>query len=221
MINSKNLYSLVDKYMQNVFDMMGNFSWITESKPFISCFQKGLTEVPRALNANVTILELSQNSITTIRKNDFAAYQLLMAIIIEENCANAYIYNTVASPCKSRYLEISSNAFKSLPNLKYLDISGNLIENIPANLPENLVILRIFFSTLGRLNSSRVRDLTSLQVVILSSNCFGDQSSTFCMENFSVANFTSQQLVIFGSLIQQSHKGSFTAVQQVIAWIGS
>ena len=190
MTNSKNLYSIVDKYMQNVFDITGNSSWITESKPFISCFQKGLTEVPRALNANVTILELSQNSITKIGKNDFAAYPSLMAIILEENCANVYIYNTVATPCKSHYLEISSNAFKSLPNLKYLDISGNLIKNIPANLPENLMILRIFFSPLGRLNSSRVRDLTLLQVVILSSNCFGGRSSTFCVENFSIANFT-------------------------------
>ena len=184
MTTSKNLYSIVDKYMQNVFDIMGNSSWITESKPFISCFQKGLTEVPRALNANVTILELSQNSITRIEEDDFAAYPSLMAIILEENCANVYIYNTVASPCKSHYLNISSSAFKSLPNLKYLDISGNLIENIPANLPENLVVLKIYFSTLGQLNSGLVQDLTSLQVVILSSNCFGGRSSTFCMKTF-------------------------------------
>ena len=189
--NSKNLYSLVGRYMQSMFDIMGNSSWITEPKPFISCFRKGLTEVPRALNTNVTILELSQNSITKIRRNDFVAYKSLIAIMIVENCAEAYIYNTeVQSPCKSRYLDISSNAFKSLSNLKYLDLSGNLMKDIPANLSKNLVVLDIFFSTLGRLKSSHIKDLTSLQILILSANCFGASSKIFCKQNFSIENFS-------------------------------
>ena len=169
---------------------MGNSSWITETKPFISCYQKGLTEVPRALNTSVTIFDLSQNLITRIGEHDFDAYKSLVAIKIVENCAFAHIYHTVVPPCRSSYLTISSTAFKPLSNLKYLDLSGNMIKNIPANLPKNLVVLNIFFSTLGRLNSDHVKDLTSLQIVILSFNCFGGFSKTFCQQNFSTENFT-------------------------------
>ena len=190
MTNSKNLYSVVGKYMQNVFDKMGNSSWITESKPFISCLRKGLAEVPRALNTNVTILDLNQNSITKIGKNDFVAYKFLMAIMMVENCAHAYIYHTVVTPCTSSYLEISSKAFESLLNLKYLDLSGNLIKNFPANLSKHLLVLNIFFSTLGRLNTSHVKDLTSLQVLIVSANCFGGNKNIFCKGNFSIENFS-------------------------------
>ena len=190
MTNSTNLYSLLDKNLQNAFDVIGNSSWMIDHMPFISCFQKGLTEVPKHLDTSVAILDLSQNSITKIRNNDFAAYKSLIAIMIVENCARlTYIIHTVVPLCKSSHLEISSNAFSSLSNLKYLDLSGNLIKNIPANLPHNLLVLNIFFCPLGRLNGSHVKDLTSLKIVILSYSCFGGGSRTFCKENFSIEHF--------------------------------
>ena len=184
------LYSLVSSKLQNAFEIVGNLSWTNDSNHFISCFQKGLTKVPTKLNSNVEILDLSQNSITKIEKDDFAAYKSLIAIMIVENCALAHIYYTNVPPCKSAYLEISPNAFHSLTKLKYIDLSGNLIKSIPENLPKNLLILNMFFCTLGVLNSSHVKDLNSLQVVVLSSNCFGGISKTFCRENFSLTNFS-------------------------------
>ena len=191
MTNSTNLYNLVDRKLQNIFDVIGNSSWIVDHKPFISCFQKGLTKVPRQLDSNVIILNLSQNSITKIENDDFVAYKSLMAIMFRENCARStYISHTIAPPCKSSSLKISSNAFSSLSNLKYLDLSGNLIVNIPVNLPHNLLVLDIFFCPLGRLNGSNVKHLNSLQVVILSASCFGGISRGFCKENFSIERFS-------------------------------
>ena len=191
MINLTNLYNLVDRKMQNTFDVIGYSSWMLDYKPFISCFQKGLTEVPKKLDTSVVILDLSQNSITKIEKDDFAAYKSLMAIMIRQNCEiNAHIYHSIILSCKSNHLEISSNAFKSLSNLKYLDLSGNLLKNIPTGLPKNLLVLNIFFSRLGQLNSSHVKDLTSLRVVRLSSNCFGKSTTSFCIQNFSIEHFS-------------------------------
>ena len=189
MTKSINLYSLVDRIMQNTFDVIGNSSWMVENKTFISCFQKGLTKVPRQLDKSVTILDLSQNSITKIGKDDFDAYKSLTAIMIIENCAGAHIFHTVTPLCKSSYLEISSDAFHSLKNLKYLDLSGNLIKNIPVNLPHSLLVLNTYLSTLGRLNGSYVKHLTSLKIVRLSGNCFEGETS-FCKENFSIEHFS-------------------------------
>ena len=189
MTNSTNLYSLVDRKQQNTFDVIGNSSWMVEHKLFVSCLQKGLTEVPRQLDAKVTILDLSQNSITKIRSNDFAAYKSLMAILIRENCAGAHIFHVATPLCKSSYLKIFSNAFRSLPNLKYLDLSGNLIKNIPVNLPNSLLVLNIYFSTLGRLNGSHVKHLTSLKVMRLSACCF-ERRTVFCKKNFSIEHFS-------------------------------
>ena len=191
MTNSTNLYNLLDRKQQNTFDVIGNSSWMVDNKPFISCLRKGLTKVPRQLNTSVAILDLSQNSITKIRNDDFLAYKSLIAIRIVENCAgSAHIFHTVAPLCKSSYLEISSNAFSSLSNLKYLDLSGNLIKNIPVKLPNNLLVLDIFFCPLGRLNGSHVKHLTSIMVVRLSASCFGGTSRGFCRENFSIEHFS-------------------------------
>ena len=189
MTNSTNLYSLVDRNVQNTFDVVGNSSWMVDHMSFVSCFQKGLTEVPRQLDAKVTILDLSQNSITKIRNNDFVAYKSLMAIMIRENCARAHILHTVTPLCKSSYLKVSSSAFKSLPNLKYLDLSGNLIKSIPVKLPHSLLVLNIYFSTLGRLNGSHVKHLTLLKVMRLSASCF-ERRTVFCKENFSIEHFS-------------------------------
>ena len=189
MKNSTNLYSVVDRIMQNTFDVIGNSSWMVENKTFISCFQKGLTKVPRQLDKSVTILDLSQNSITKIGNDDFVAYQTLIAIMIRQNCAEVHIFHTIIPPCKSSHLEISSNAFNSLLNLKYLDFSGNLIKNIPVNLPHSLLVLNTYLSTLGRLNGSYVKHLTSLKIVRLSGNCFEGETS-FCRENFSIEHFS-------------------------------
>jgi hypothetical protein len=79
---------------------------------------RGLSEVPKDLQQNVTILDLSNNSITTIERNDFSKVRQVKNINLS--------YNKIHI--------IYEGSFQYVGDLEELNLSYNNIINLPPNI---------------------------------------------------------------------------------------
>jgi len=188
---NKSLYEIASSYIQLRFEIIGNFSWITEKRKFISCFQRGLINVPKGLDGQVKLLNLRRNSITHIRSNDFSEYKFLEAILLQENCFSTNIYRVNVPSCYQSFIEIESDAFASLSNLIHLDLSNNKIIKVPKNLPSSLKVLGIDTAAMDQLKTADTKTLTNLQVALFGRNCIqnNSMSTNLCKRGFSIDKF--------------------------------
>ena len=188
----ENIFSLI---LQNfeAFDVEGRPDWLIKRRKYVSCYRKGLDEIPQELDGDIEILNLDQNLITRIQKNDFNAYPSLVAISIASNCIQISFYDSTIRRCATEFL-VDPEAFVNLPNLKYLSLTGNVMKQLPELLPKSLLILFASFSSIGPIRA--VTELTSLAIVSFSANCITADKKNLCKNNFSIENlaFNSEEL---------------------------
>ena len=177
------------------FDTVGLPSWVTKKQNYANCFQRGLKQIPRALQSDVRIMNLGQNSIARIWKNDFASYPSLVAVSIINNCVGVDFYDNTIRRC-SAYFSIEAGAFYNLKNLTYLALDGNVMKHLPEMLSKSLLILFASTSSLGPVEKTHVQHLTSLEIVSFSTNCIGGDLKHFCRGNFTISDpvFSSSNL---------------------------
>ena len=186
----KSLYDAAPQFLRDGFEDIGFSSWMVDKKKYVSCFQKGLLKVPQGLDQNIQILDLRRNAIKSFRKSDFGRYKALIAVLIEENCFSNSIIRTKIPPCPHHSFTIERNAFSSMQNLKYLDLSKNNIKSFPQGLPKTIVVLNIAYTSMQPIYTSDLQHLKSLEIALFGRNCFGKSMSDLCIGNFSVKNFT-------------------------------
>ncbi|XP_037618315.1 toll-like receptor 2 [Sebastes umbrosus] len=90
------------------------------------CSRQDLRTVPAAPSQLITELDLSFNTLRSIRKNDFVAFASLKSLIMSNNIIQ----------------EIQEQAFVPLTNLEKLDLSSNRLDTLSAGWFGNLFSLR-------------------------------------------------------------------------------
>ena len=160
-------------------------SWMEKKRKYADCFQKGLKRIPQELRSDVEIMNLAQNSIARVWKNDFAAYTALVAISLADNCLAFEAAGESIRKCRN-FFTIEIGAFYNLNNLTYLAIDGNVMKELPEMLPKSLRILFASLSSLGPIKKHHILHLTSLEIVNFHANCIGGDLKHFCRGNFSI-----------------------------------
>ena len=183
--NDTTIRSLVEQNSE-AFQTIGWPDWMISKLDFINCAERGLKNVPQGLNSNVQILDLGRNSITHIRKNDFATYQNLVAISLIKNCMISDFYAAKLRRC-STYVTAQKGALSNLPRLKYLALSSNSMKQLPEMLPSSIRILMASFASLSPIQKKDLKQLTALELVSFSTNCIMGDVKHYCARRFTIS----------------------------------
>ena len=188
------VFSLVDQNFE-AFQTIGRLPWMYELRKLVSCFQRGLQSIPHGLPHDMEAINLGQNSITRIRKDDFASYPSLVAVSVLNNCIPFEFRRANIPQCTTQFV-IDAGAFSHLRNLTYLAISGNMMKRLPEMLPKSILILFASFSSLGPPQPHELGHLTSLEIVSFSTNCITGDLKHLCVRNFTIGSpiFSSSEL---------------------------
>ncbi|KAM5148716.1 extracellular matrix protein 2 [Mantella aurantiaca] len=122
----------------------------------VSCSNAKLTGIPPLSNQDVKSLDLQGNLITTVPKDAFNGMPNLEMIDLSKN--------------KLTTTGIDLHAFKPLKSLKRLYLDGNLLDQIPPELPSTLEELKINENKLGSLELDSLKDLKNLVTLELEGN---------------------------------------------------
>ncbi|XP_073500422.1 extracellular matrix protein 2 isoform X3 [Phyllobates terribilis] len=122
----------------------------------VSCSNAKLTRIPPISDPDVKSLDLLGNFITSIPKEAFNGMPNLERIDLSKN--------------KLMSTGIDPLAFKSIKNLRRLYLDGNLLDQIPLELPSTLEELKINENKLGNLEEDSLKDLKNLITLELEGN---------------------------------------------------
>ncbi|KAM4663172.1 biglycan [Discoglossus pictus] len=120
----------------------------------IQCSDLGLTSVPKNIPKDTTLLDLQNNKITEIKKDDFKGLTHLYALVL---------VNNKISKCHEK-------AFDQLPRLQKLYISKNSLEEVPRNLPGSLVELRIHENKIKKVPKNAFNGLKNMNCIEMGGN---------------------------------------------------
>ncbi|NWQ88859.1 ECM2 protein, partial [Burhinus bistriatus] len=122
----------------------------------VSCINAKLTQIPPISDPDLTSLDLTGNSITTISDEAFNGIPNLEWIDLSKN--------NITSP------GIGPQAFKILKKLKRLYLDGNMLEHIPSELPSTLEEIKINDNYLHAIDEDGLQDLKNLVTLELEGN---------------------------------------------------
>ncbi|NXI59404.1 ECM2 protein, partial [Chloroceryle aenea] len=131
-------------------------SGCSTSDTTISCVNAKLSQIPPISDPDLTSLDLTGNSITTISDEAFNGIPNLEWIDLSKN--------NITSP------SIGSRAFKILKKLKRLYLDGNMLVHIPSGLPSTLEEVKINDNHLHAIDEDGLRDLKNLVTLELEGN---------------------------------------------------
>ncbi|NXG91097.1 ECM2 protein, partial [Stercorarius parasiticus] len=131
-------------------------SGCSTSDTTVSCINAKLTQIPPISDPDLTSLDLTGNSITTISDEAFNGIPNLEWIDLSKN--------NITSP------GIGRQAFKILKNLKRLYLDGNMLVHVPSELPSTLEEIKINDNHLHAIDEDGLQDLTNLVTLELEGN---------------------------------------------------
>ncbi|NXW63516.1 ECM2 protein, partial [Eurystomus gularis] len=131
-------------------------SGCTTSDTTVSCINAKLKQIPPISDPDLTSLDLTGNSITTISDEAFNGIPNLEWIDLSKN--------NITSP------GIGPQAFKILKKLKRLYLDGNMLVHIPSGLPSTLEEIKINDNNLHAIDDDGLQDLKNLVTLELEGN---------------------------------------------------
>ncbi|NXM75222.1 ECM2 protein, partial [Serilophus lunatus] len=131
-------------------------SGCSTSDTTVSCINAKLTQIPPISDPDLTNLDLTGNSITTISDEAFNGIPNLEWIDLSKN--------NITSP------GIGPKAFKILKKLKRLYLDGNMLVHIPSELPSTLEEIKINDNQLHAIDEDGLKDLKNLVTLELEGN---------------------------------------------------
>ncbi|XP_031800608.1 biglycan [Sarcophilus harrisii] len=114
----------------------------------------GLKTVPKEISPDTTLLDLQNNGITELKKDDFKGLQHLYALVLVNN----------------KISKIHPKAFSPLRKLQKLYISKNHLVEIPPNLPSSLVELRIHDNKIKKVSKAVFSGLKNMNCIEMGGN---------------------------------------------------
>ncbi|NXP23605.1 ECM2 protein, partial [Scytalopus superciliaris] len=131
-------------------------SGCSTSDTTVSCINAKLTQIPPISDPDITSLDLTGNSITTISDEAFNGIPNLEWIDLSKN--------NITSP------GIGPKAFKILKKLKRLYLDGNMLVHIPSELPSTLQEIKINDNHLHAIDEDGLKGLKHLVTLELEGN---------------------------------------------------
>ncbi|NWI96616.1 ECM2 protein, partial [Pitta sordida] len=131
-------------------------SGCSTSDTTVSCINAKLSQIPPISDPDLTSLDLTGNSITTISDEAFNGIPNLEWIDLSKN--------NITSP------GIGPKAFKILKKLKRLYLDGNMLVHIPSELPSTLEEIKINDNQLHAIDEDGLKDLKNLVTLELEGN---------------------------------------------------
>lgn len=120
----------------------------------VQCSDLGLTSVPKNIPKDTTLLDLQNNKILEIKKDDFKGLTSLYALVLVNN----------------KISKINEKAFEPLQKMQKLYISKNSLEEIPKSLPKSLVELRIHENKIKKIPKDVFNGLKNMNCIELGGN---------------------------------------------------
>ncbi|KAM4795932.1 toll-like receptor 8 [Rhinophrynus dorsalis] len=120
----------------------GTFSELRELSVLSLTFNS-LTNVPPNLPTSLRKLFLSNNNITSIKKEDFENLTNLEVLYLSGNCPRCFNANYLCIPCKQSSIEINEYAFQDLKNLTVLHLASTSLKSIPLTWFQNTAHLEV------------------------------------------------------------------------------
>ncbi|XP_030662678.1 biglycan [Nomascus leucogenys] len=120
----------------------------------VQCSDLGLKSVPKEISPDTTLLDLQNNDISELRKDDFKGLQHLYALVLVNN----------------KISKIHEKAFSPLRKLQKLYISKNHLVEIPPNLPSSLVELRIHDNRIRKVPKGVFSGLRNMNCIEMGGN---------------------------------------------------
>ncbi|XP_034505361.1 biglycan isoform X2 [Ailuropoda melanoleuca] len=120
----------------------------------VQCSDLGLKTVPKEISPDTTLLDLQNNGISELRRDDFKGLQHLYALVLVNN----------------KISKIHEKAFSPLRKLQKLYISKNHLVEIPPNLPSSLVELRIHDNRIRKVPKGVFSGLRSMNCIEMGGN---------------------------------------------------
>ncbi|XP_041940156.1 toll-like receptor 8 isoform X2 [Alosa sapidissima] len=149
---SKNCYSGNEcKKTFNVTEK--SFSNLSRLENLILSFNN-ITKVPQGLPGSLKELDLAENRIESIFKDDFSNLVNLQFLRIQGNCPRCKNAPYPCVPCKNGSIEIHPQAFDSLSKLQVLQLAGNSLQTMNSSWFKNLSNLTDLFLSFNFLTSA-------------------------------------------------------------------
>ncbi|XP_058029448.1 toll-like receptor 13 [Ahaetulla prasina] len=148
-----NQVQTVTSYTFNKCEVHNTFG----NKTKVLCYNQKLLEVPTYLPTTLVFLDLSQNSIPSLEKNDFKNFIHLQGLNISQN----------------KISKIEDGAFIHTSHLEFLNLSVNQLQLLSSSMFDglmNLTTLLLASNKIYRINPSAFANLENLKVIDLSSN---------------------------------------------------
>ncbi|XP_013841982.2 biglycan isoform X1 [Sus scrofa] len=120
----------------------------------VQCSDLGLKAVPKEISPDTTLLDLQNNDISELRKDDFKGLQHLYALVLVNN----------------KISKIHAKAFSPLRKLQKLYISKNHLVEIPPNLPSSLAELRIHDNRIRKVPKGVFSGLRNMNCIEMGGN---------------------------------------------------
>ncbi|XP_076604652.1 asporin [Chaetodon auriga] len=120
----------------------------------VQCSDQGQISVPEKIPEDTVILDLQNNDITEIKEDDFKGLHKLYGLFLINN----------------KISKIHPKAFRNMDHLRLLYLSYNLLTEIPANLPPNVIELRFHENKINRIQKDAFKGLRKLHVLELGAN---------------------------------------------------
>ncbi|XP_061416392.1 toll-like receptor 7 [Lethenteron reissneri] len=136
----------------------------------VDCSGLGLTHVPFGIPKHVTQLNLSNNNICGVQRNDFIHFQdTLRDLDLSGNCPSSV--TSPNCPCDNGNFTLGAAALSSL-NLSSLNLGGNSFSRVPSELPRSLHTLNLQFNRISQVFASDFEYHSALSILHLGYNCF-------------------------------------------------
>uniref|UniRef100_A0A3Q3WRL8 LRRNT domain-containing protein n=1 Tax=Mola mola TaxID=94237 RepID=A0A3Q3WRL8_MOLML len=120
----------------------------------VQCSDQGQISVPEKIPEDTVLIDLQNNDITEIKEDDFKGLHKLYGLFLINN----------------KISKIHPKAFRNMDHLRLLYLSYNLLTEIPANLPPNVIELRFHENKINRIKKDAFKGLNKLHVLELGAN---------------------------------------------------
>ncbi|PNJ09328.1 BGN isoform 4, partial [Pongo abelii] len=137
----------------------------------VQCSDLGLKSVPKEISPDTTLLDLQNNDISELRKDDFKGLQHLYVRSWEEPAGLQQRAGVRALVLvNNKISKIHEKAFSPLRKLQKLYISKNHLVEIPPNLPSSLVELRIHDNRIRKVPKGVFSGLRNMNCIEMGGN---------------------------------------------------
>ncbi|XP_031681675.1 asporin [Oncorhynchus kisutch] len=120
----------------------------------VQCSDLGLLSVPENIPTDTLMIDLQNNDITEVKEDDFKGINKIYALFLVNN----------------KISKIHPKAFRNMDRLQLLYLSYNQLTQIPANLPRNILELRIHDNKISNIQKESFKGLKSVHVLEMSAN---------------------------------------------------